>query len=137
MADDTASTTGDSLQPRASSALSSPRLAATGALLGALAASSCCILPLVLFSVGITGAWLGNLAALAPWQPLFVAAGTGFLAYGFYLVRGRRRAATCRNDGACSRAAPNRFTTATLWISALLIAAAAVYPWAAPWLLDT
>jgi mercuric ion transport protein len=29
-------------------------------LLGALAASSCCILPLVLFSLGVSGAWIGN-----------------------------------------------------------------------------
>ncbi len=44
------------------------RLVAAGGILGALAASSCCILPLVLvlFSVGISGAWIGNLTELAP-----------------------------------------------------------------------
>ncbi len=35
------------------------RLVAAGGILGALAASSCCILPLVLFSLGISGAWIG------------------------------------------------------------------------------
>lgn len=39
---------------------------AAGGILGAIAASSCCILPLVLFSLGIGGAWIGNLTALAP-----------------------------------------------------------------------
>jgi len=38
---------------------------AAGGLLGALAASSCCILPLVLFGLGIRGAWIGNLTQLA------------------------------------------------------------------------
>jgi len=33
------------------------RLMAAGGLVGALAASSCCILPLVLFSLGVSGAW--------------------------------------------------------------------------------
>lgn len=40
------------------------RLVAAGGILGALAASSCCIIPLVLFSLGISGAWIGNLTAL-------------------------------------------------------------------------
>ena len=49
------------------------RLVAAGGILGALAASSCCIVPLILFSLGIGGAWIGNLTALAPYKPIFVA----------------------------------------------------------------
>ncbi|MGH6880679.1 MAG: mercuric transporter MerT family protein, partial [Hypericibacter sp.] len=45
-------------------------LIAAGGVLGALAAMSCCILPLVLFALGISGAWIGNLTALAPYQPV-------------------------------------------------------------------
>src|SRR3546814_4499833 len=44
--------------------------AAAGSILGAIAASSCCILPLVLFSLGAGGAWIANLTALAPYQPI-------------------------------------------------------------------
>src|SRR5262245_33531668 len=62
------------------------RLVAAGGILGALAASSCCIIPLVLFSLGIGGAWIGTLTALAPYKPFFVAGTTGVLGYGFYLV---------------------------------------------------
>jgi mercuric ion transport protein len=54
-------------------------LAATGGLLGALAASSCCILPLVLFGLGVSGAWIGNFTRLAPYQPWFIAATLAFL----------------------------------------------------------
>lgn len=57
------------------------RLVAVGGILGALAASSCCIVPLVLFGLGIGGAWIGNLTALAPYKPLFVAATAGVLGY--------------------------------------------------------
>jgi MerT mercuric transport protein len=39
---------------------------AVGGILGALAAASCCILPLALFSLGISGAWIGNFTQLAP-----------------------------------------------------------------------
>ena len=51
-------------------------LVAAGGILGALAASSCCILPLVLFGLGVSGAWIGNLTWLAPYQPYFIAAVT-------------------------------------------------------------
>src|SRR5689334_12650165 len=47
-------------------------LVATGGVLGAVAASSCCIVPLVLFALGISGAWIGNLTALTPYQPIFI-----------------------------------------------------------------
>jgi len=42
------------------------RLVIAGGIIGALVASSCCIVPLVLFSLGVGGAWIGNLTALAP-----------------------------------------------------------------------
>ena len=40
-------------------------LVASGSVIGAVLASACCILPLVLFSLGIGGAWMSNLTALS------------------------------------------------------------------------
>ena len=65
---------------------------AAGGLLGALAASSCCIVPLVLFALGVSGAWIGNLTRLAPYQPCFIVATLGFLGAGYWLVSGTRNA---------------------------------------------
>src|SRR5260370_29238560 len=62
------------------------RLIAVGGIFGALAASSCCIVPLSLFSLGIGGAWISNLTALAPYKPIFVPGTAGLLGYGFYFV---------------------------------------------------
>jgi mercuric ion transport protein len=61
-------------------------LTAAGGLVAALAASSCCILPLVLFGLGVSGAWIGNLTRLAPYQPYFVVATIACLGYGYWLV---------------------------------------------------
>ena len=47
------------------------KLAAASGILGALIASSCCILSVVLFTLGISGAWIGNFTRLAPYQPDF------------------------------------------------------------------
>ena len=76
------------------------RLTAIGGILGAIAASSCCIAPLVLFSLGISGAWIGNLTALAPYQPYFIAATLACLGYGYWLVYRRKKIACA--EGACA-----------------------------------
>src|ERR1700731_2961345 len=81
----------------------SQKFAVVGGILGAIAASSCCILPLVLFSLGISGAWIGNLTALAPYQPYFIAATLACLGYGYWLVY-RRKTVTCADEAACGRA---------------------------------
>ncbi len=110
------------------------RLLATGGILGALAASSCCILPLVLFSVGMGGAWMTNLTALAPFQPYAVAGTAGLLGWGFYLVYWRPRK-VCADGAACARPLPNKVVKSTLWLAAVVVAMAAVYPYVAPYLL--
>lgn len=110
------------------------RLVAVGGILGALAASSCCIVPLILFSLGIGGAWIGNLTALAPYKPLFVAGTTGVLGYGFYLVYWKPRLA-CAEDAACARPIPSRTVQIALWFATVLVAAAFAFDYVAPLLL--
>ena len=108
---------------------------AAGGILGALAASSCCILPLVLFSLGIGGVWIGNLTALAPYQPIFVAITLGFLGYGYWLVY-RKPKAACAEDSACARPLPHRAVKLALWFATAIVAAAIAFPYIAPVLLD-
>ena len=107
---------------------------AVGGILGALAASSCCILPLALFSLGIGGAWIGNLTALAPYQPIFVAVTTGILGYGYYLVYSKPKI-TCEADATCVRSLPNNVLKISLWISTALVLLATAFPFIAPRLL--
>jgi mercuric ion transport protein len=110
-------------------------LAAAGGLVGAVAASSCCVIPLVLFTLGISGAWIGNLAALAPYQPIFLGIALGFLGYGHYLVYRKPRTA-CAEGAACARTLPRRTVKAALWIATFLTAVAVVFPYVAPLLLE-
>ncbi|MGH6918537.1 MAG: mercuric transporter MerT family protein [Geminicoccaceae bacterium] len=109
---------------------------AAGGMLGAFASMSCCILPLVLFSLSLGGAWIGNLTALAPYQPIFVAITLGFLGAGFWLVYLRPKPA-CVDGEACARPLPGRIVKTTLWLATLLVAAALAFPYAAPALLGT
>lgn len=99
------------------------RLMAAGSLAGALAASSCCILPLVLFSLGVSGAWIGNFTRLAPYQPYFIAVTIGCLGYGYWLVYRSTRLA-CADGDACARPLPNRLVKTGLILASLLAVAA-------------
>ena len=108
---------------------------AAGGLFGALAASSCCIAPLVLFSLGAGGAWIGNLTALAPYQPIFVVLTLGFLGAGFWMVY-RRPQGTLPEGSVCPRSVTGPWIKVALWSSTVLILAAMAFPYAAPLILD-
>ncbi|HEY5568891.1 MAG TPA: mercuric transporter MerT family protein [Gammaproteobacteria bacterium] len=98
-------------------------LLATGGLLGAVLASSCCIGPLLLLSLGVSGAWIGNLTALAPYQPLFLLVTLGFLAAGFWTVY-RKPKAACVEGSYCASPTSERVLKVALWVAALLALAA-------------
>ena len=111
-------------------------LIAAGGLLGALVASSCCILPVILFSLGISGAWIGNFTQLAPYQPYFLAATTLFLGTGYWLVhRASNRA--CVGGEACARPLPNRLVKIVLVLATVLVVAALGLDFLAPLLLNS
>ena len=40
----------------------------------AVLASTCCLGPLLLVALGLSGAWIGNLTRLEPYRPFFIAA---------------------------------------------------------------
>jgi mercuric ion transport protein len=96
-------------------------LAATGGILGALAAASCCILPLVLTLFGVSGAWMAGLRALAPYQPIFIAVSAGMLGYGFYLAYWRPKGAAAQGAACARPVVPNRVVRAVLWAAAVVV----------------
>jgi mercuric ion transport protein len=98
-------------------------LLAAGSVVGALAASSCCILPLALFSLGVSGAWIGHLTRLAPYQPYVIAATVALLACGYWLVY-RASRAECADGAACARPLPGRLVQAALIAATALVVAA-------------
>jgi len=106
------------------------RMIAAGGILGALAASTCCIVPLILFSLGVSGAWIGNLTALEPYKPIFIAITLGFLGYGYWMVY--RKPKACADGEICARPLPNRLVKSALWASTILIVIALFWNWIAP-----
>ena len=108
---------------------------ALGSVFGALAASSCCIVPLVLFSLGAGGAWISNLTALAPYQPIFVVFTLGFLGTGFWIVYSRPKT-PLPEDTYCPGSDAGPWFKIALWSSTVLILSATLFLYAAPLILD-
>jgi mercuric ion transport protein len=102
---------------------SAQALLTAGGLLGALAASSCCILPLALFGLGVSGAWIGNLTRLAPYQPYFIAIAIASVGYGYWLVY-RSSKIACAAGETCGRPLPNRLVKTGLILATALVVAA-------------
>ncbi len=101
------------------------KLTLGGAVVAALAASSCCVGPLVLAALGIGGA--GALAALSAYRPTILVATAGLLTLGFYLTYRKPRAVEGDACG-CERPGAGRAEKIGLWVAALLVALFAASP---------
>jgi len=95
----------------------------TGGVFAGLAASLCCIGPLLSLGLG-----LGSFAAsawFAQWRPVLLAVTVVLLGLAWYLTY--RRPKTDCTDGSCARP-PGKAARASLWLGTLVALAAAIYP---------
>ncbi len=104
------------------------RATMAGAILAAIAASSCCVLPAVLAIVGVSG--VGAAAALEAYRPIFLAVTLVLLGVGFYLVYRKPKVAVDADVDGCGCPAPNvrRSGKPMLWLSLLAVLLFAGYP---------
>ena len=106
-------------------------LLAFGGILAALGAASCCVVPFALFTLGISGAWIGNLTALEPYQPVFAVIALGAVGSGFYRVY-RKPKAACADGSWCATPRSTRTAKTGLWTATILVAVALAFPRLAP-----
>ncbi len=111
-------------------------LLSVGGILAAIGASSCCVVPLALFTLGVSGAWIADLTALAPYQPVFVALALACVGGGFVLAR-RKSQAACAEGSYCARPASDRIVRFGLWTAAVLVIVAVVFPRLAPLIISS
>jgi mercuric ion transport protein len=104
---------------------------ASGGLIAALLASSCCVLPLVLVLFGVSGAWIGNLTALERYNPIFAGFAVAAIGLGFWQVYVRTPRA-CAAGSDCSTPRSQALTKTVLWIAAALTLVALTTRWWAP-----
>ncbi|HZV06222.1 MAG TPA: mercuric transporter MerT family protein, partial [Gemmataceae bacterium] len=79
---------------------------------------------------------IGNLTALAPYQPYFIAATLACLGYGYWLVL-RPRKVACAQGTACAQPLPNRFVVFGLILATFIVAGALGFDLLAPLILKS
>jgi len=111
----------------------SSKLSITAGVLSAIGASVCCVGPLVLLSLGVSGAWIGNLTAVEPFRPIFIA-----VTLLFFVLAYRKlywRAEVCATDALCADPSVLSRQRALFWVVSALVLALLAFPTIAPFFL--
>lgn len=99
----------------------------------ALGASTCCVLPLILVSVGVGGAWVAQLRELERFYYVFAAVALTAFGYAFYRLY--LKTAPCTPDGSCASPAVRRRQKIAFWITLIAAKALVLSPFYVPYLL--
>jgi mercuric ion transport protein len=112
---------------------SSEKVSGSGALLAgglsAILASSCCLGPLVLVSLGFSGAWIGNLTRLEPYRPYFLLGAV--IALIFAARRIFRSSTVCKPGEVCALPQTRHLYNLMFGITVLLVLVAFTFPYVA------
>jgi mercuric ion transport protein len=104
-----------------------------GSALAALAASTCCLGPLVLIALGISGAWIGHLTALAPYRPIFIGIAVIFLVFAYRQIYRRAATQVCDSGASCASPKTQRLYQLLFWSVAMWVLLAVVFPYLVPY----
>ncbi|KAF3999438.1 mercuric ion transporter MerT [Glaciimonas immobilis] len=100
-----------------------------GGALAAIAASACCLGPLVLVSLGIGGAWISNLTLLEPLRPVFIMVALLCMALAYRQIYRGPDAADCVPGSLCALPQTNVRYRAMFWVMSILVLIALAYPY--------
>jgi copper chaperone CopZ len=103
-----------------------------GSVLAAIAASGCCIGPLVAVALGVGG--FAASAVFEKWRPVFLGVTFTLLALAWYLSY-RKPKPACAQGSACATAAVSKWNKVVLLFTTVFVVAAAAFPNAASALL--
>lgn len=98
--------------------------------LAAVLASTCCLGPLVLVGLGVSGAWIGNLTVLEPYRPIFI--GAALVALFFAWRRIFRPANACNLGEVCAIPRVRQTYKLIFWVVVVLVLIALGFPYVLP-----
>ena len=116
--------------PRINMAQLTERTSLITSAVAAIGASVCCVGPLVLLMLGVSGSWIGSLTAMEPFRPYLIGVTLLFLSLAFrklYLV-----AQPCGSGSACANPTVLMRQRITFWVVAALLLGLLAVPWFAP-----
>jgi mercuric ion transport protein len=98
--------------------------------LAAILASTCCLCPLVLVALGVSGAWIGNLTVLEPYRPVFI--GAAVVALFLAARRIFRPVSACEPGEVCAIPQVRIAYRLIVWIVVALVVIALAFPYVLP-----
>ncbi len=99
--------------------------------LAAILASTCCLGPLVLITLGFSGAWIANLTVLEPYRPILIGVAVVALFYAWRRIW--RPATACAPGEICAVPQVNRTYKLLFGAVVVLVSAAVGFPYIARW----
>ncbi len=105
-------------------------LALTGAVIAAVTASLCCILPVIAVALGLTGFAASQF--FERWRPVLLGVTFALLAVGFYFAYRPRRQA-CAPGSVCERTPIGRWNKVILWLATVVVIVLAAFPYYSGW----
>lgn len=101
-----------------------------GAALAAIGASVCCVVPFLLISLGIGGAWMSAFTSMETFRPYFIILTLAFIGLGYrklYLIPD-----SCEEGKTCAETEVKQKQRMIFWTGSALILLLLAFPWYAP-----
>jgi mercuric ion transport protein len=102
-----------------------------GGALAAIVASVCCLGPLVLVTVGISGAWISNLTAFEPYRPYAIGVALVCMALAYRKIFKAAAPEACEPGTLCAVPQTRRIYRVMFWVVSVMVLVALVFPYAA------
>ena len=111
--------------------VSTEKASLVGGALAAIVASACCLGPFVLVSVGISGAWIANLAVLEPFRPYVLAIAVVCLGLAYQRIYRAPSAEACDIGTICAAPRTRTIYKGVFWTVSALVLVAFGFPYVA------
>lgn len=97
--------------------------------IAAILASTCCLGPLVLITLGFSGAWIGNLMMLEPYRPIFI----DITLVALFFAWRRIWRPACMPGDICAIPQVKHTYKYLFAVVSILVLIALIFPYIAPW----
>ncbi|MCB1860400.1 MAG: mercuric transport protein [Gammaproteobacteria bacterium] len=109
-----------------------PNLPLIGGVIAGVAASACCVGPLVLLMLGISGSWISSLTDLEPYRPIFIGISLLFVVLAYRKIYIKKEGDDCVEGEICAFPRTQRMYKYLFWVVVVFILLAFISPYFAP-----
>lgn len=107
-----------------------------GSLVAGIFTSVCCVAPLVLLMLGISGAWMSYLTIFEPYRTVFIIISVSLLLIAYKRIYTQESMGNCcNNENNCHRPETKTHYKVIFWITTFIIFSLILTPYLIPYLI--